>query len=559
MRKILTVLLALLLLSAATVQADPPDMANYVPESTTIFFSTRADDAFVDELDSLLQLALADAPPTLQQQIPPLNTLLNLPVLPGLSASSVLAVTGDHVAVGLYAGDTTDSPVVVMEVSDRDGMIALLDNNLPQDYVRNDTDNAAVYVSQPNDLRVTVTDNLLTVTLLEETDYLATGTLADNTDYQTMVSELPDGDYNMLLYTNATLQPDQPGILMVGFNILDEQTLVIDTTALLDEASDIQTIDPAFTDQIPAGTSAVIQASDLSSSIELALQTLENENPQNVQMLRSALQQQVGISLEEDVIPWTTGDYALYVRVDASELLQETLALINDPMTDDTVALQGLLDAGLIIEATDPAAARNLAERLGEFVTTSVENAGIPFITVATEERFNITLTDIVIDIPETPPLAPYRLTVSIGANDTLFFIATNPADLTTFSGEPGMTTDAAYQEAMQYALPNPISLAYGDGEGVLLGTAAPILGVLAALGPVIGDIFEEIIDGLEAENGDLQAPATRQTIQFEQSQQPSVEAIGEWVLSLLSSGSISANVTESGNIVARFALTISD
>ena len=71
------------------------------------------------------------------------------------------------------------------------------------------------------------------------------------------------------------------------------------------------------------------------------------------------------IYLSDDFFSWTTGDYVLYTRVEGQTLADQIAPLIDDPMGSqmDLITLDGLWDIGILIEATDPAAARSRRRR----------------------------------------------------------------------------------------------------------------------------------------------------------------------------------------------------
>src|SRR5690606_3532266 len=165
----------------------------------------------------------------------------------------------------------------------------------------------------------------------------------------------------------------------------------------------------------------------------------------------------------------------------------------------DLSTLSERIDAGLVIEATDPARAAGLAASLGQFLTQMT--AGQQGISVGSETVAGVETTVLGIEFP-VDPTTTLAIDLLLGASDEIFFLGTRPAVERILTGDGTLPGNALYNEALALTLPNPTSLWYADGEGLLISTSVGAIVPLALLGPAIGNVFDNIVTELQAEGG---------------------------------------------------------
>jgi hypothetical protein len=87
------------------------------------------------------------------------------------------------------------------------------------------------------------------------------------------------------------------------------------------------------------------------------------------------------------------------------------------------------------------------------------------------------------------------NLEIMIGATEEIFFIATSPVAQNITSGGKNLSSDAVFQRASTYFLPDTTQIWYTNDEGLLTSLAIP----LALIGPAVGDVFDRVIEDLNA------------------------------------------------------------
>jgi len=230
---------------------------------------------------------------------------------------------------------------------------------------------------------------------------------------------------------------------------------------------------------VPMNAAGVLHGTDLTASFDL-LAGQPGFSPRDLDQLDASLAL-LGIDLREDILSWTTGDYVLFGDADISALLQ----LFEVPFPSwETLPL----DFGLVIEVTDSDRAQTLVNKLE--VVLELLASGQP--DVAVSRRMVMGVDALVLTI--TAPLGQDEVLtfdVLIGANDAIFFAATAPAAKIMLNSLIGINGSAAFHRTARYFLPDSTSMAYVDGDGLTFSTVV----VLALLGPVVGDIFDDIMD----------------------------------------------------------------
>lgn len=356
---------------------------------------------------------------------------------------------------------------------------------------------------------------------------LAPSSLATSASFIDGVASLPGDDYNILLYldlvglvessfasmstssmdtaTAASIEQlttafEQLGAQVWGFTITDGRSLTIDIAQSVDYTAMIEAtgmdmmlplpaFDQAFTRFIPANTPLVIGGSALGPSIQNALTSLEMQADQLAAQtggdaddilqafaqIEFAVQGITGLDLEDEILPWMDGDYALWVSV--SPALGD-LTSPNDINTLETLPV----DFALLIETSDPAQTALLVTGIQQALESFVDED----VTVTTEEIGGGTTILI------TAPIegVDYPLELAIGSNDTLLALGTRSAVEYALAPEgPSLVDDPLYQESLVYALPGTSAYAYLAGNGL-----QPLVG-LVAFNSADAENFQFVLD----------------------------------------------------------------
>ncbi|MCB9455592.1 MAG: DUF3352 domain-containing protein [Anaerolineaceae bacterium] len=218
-----------------------------------------------------------------------------------------------------------------------------------------------------------------------------------------------------------------------------------------------------------------------------------------------------GLSLETDVLPWMTGDYALYMRI--------------LPGAENGIP-PIVPDLALVIEATDPDAAQTLVTAVGsaadqyklEYATETIGSSQVlafnaPFLNMLPLNPANVT---------DMERALVGSIDLLLGSNGEVLVGGTRPG--VTYSLNPQGTTLAdtpAFAEARQYALAEAESLGYLNLRGFV-----PLLDHLAGL-PTASD--RELRDMQQIR----MVLGTLSTASFSFSQGGDNAAVGRFVLTL--------------------------
>lgn len=564
-------LLAVLLnLTLVRAQDDVSGMAGYFPANTVFFAATRTDEGFLDWLDKISNVnAFTSAP------VPTLRDMLNDALKnANTDLDTLMAWMGDYAAFGVPGGDNPygQEAYTILEIADRAGAEAFFESNMVSDYTKTSDAEYTIISSQSRDPSVAINDTLAVVYSTTFGFPLRTreARLDTSAAYKKVTGELPADAYNVLLYADPSLaiqDADFPsdilptGAIALGLTILDNRTYVIDVAQLASDSKQVVTaaaIDPDFARFIPRDASAVIHATDLTALYDnlidfartVAAQQPANTAPDPAEQIEQTLAM-IGINLREDVLSWTTGDYALFVRTD---LLELTGGLVANPNVIPD--LNGRIDFGLVIEATDPAKAEVMARKLG--LLAKQFGGSVQGLTVADDE---INGVDVVVLSLDTAFSATnqFTLDIAIGASDDVLFIATRPAVTSIITGDGTLATSPAYLDAQAYLLPNPTSVWFADSEGMLIGAGGVTVTILALLGPAIGNVFEDIVAGLQTDGTPMPTPTPLPTPTPTPLESLTPEQIAEILQSAvgaITSSSISSTITADGTTLVRFAIS---
>ncbi|MBC8171560.1 MAG: DUF3352 domain-containing protein [Anaerolineae bacterium] len=573
--------LVILGLSVVGIGAAPADsgalaMAQYFPQETVLFLTMRTDEAIIDDLDRIITTTLANAPLPPEVPMMTLRQALDMGLQQAnLELADIYAWLGNGLALGLTSVPTDGSDpdgYVVLEITDRAALESFIAAQTQGMGVEPRTEGAYTVYSSPADDdagAVLVGDDLVLVLLpgMAVPEFpLATSLLA-NSAYQAAVAELPADSYNLAAYVDVRefipadqlddlqifgMSANSVNPMMVGLTLLDNYSLVMDVVQIAGADGGnpaVARLDPGFLKFIPTDASAVIHGTDLTGAFNQLSEVLttaarQTDTPSPITQIEAGLQS-LGFDLQQDILSWTTGDYALFLRTNIRPIVQDAI--------NGEVSVDGNFDAGLLIEATNPEAAKTFAAKLGTLISTVLR--GQESLEIKQAELEGVAVTSITVTAPVTPQNT-VSLTVVIGASDDIFFIATQDAAGAILRGEGGLDSAEAYQQASKYLLPNPTAIWYTDGEGFITGVAGTTVGFLALLGPAIGNVFENITDELEAPSSSN--PLDLQPI-YVQTEDPSQQllAVLDYAIRVLGSSSISSTISPTGASVIRFVITL--
>ncbi len=484
------VLLLLAALSAVTAAqaAGPAGMARYFPAGTQFFAAIRTDDAYLDTLDGVVGRLAAQLPADLG--LPPigLRDALTMGLAQtGLTYEGIRAWLGDYAALGVLAtapNTPTGTPVVAVAIAITDQAaaatfieLALRDTAAAEAPERSEEAGFIIYRptgGSTGEGFIAIGQEVLLIVVGQDT--LPAGGLETATAFTTALGGLPAAGYNIVIYADTAaivatnpnaaanlaplnLRPEDLIPLVVGFTLLDEDTLAVD--AVLPTAATLAMLAPvnsAFAAVVPAEFSLVALGGRLDAALNQALDVValasqNSDNPVTRQQLADLFRGFTTIDLDTEVLAWLTGDFALMADVDMRPVLEQAQAG-NVP--------SGLpLAFGLVFDVrANSAAARSFVDKAGALllrearrnpspVTFSVgEVAGVPAVIAAGVPLEDAGTIDLV-----------------LAASETLLVLADRATAETILSGDyAGLDTTAAAQGARPYFLPDPALILYTDG-----------------------------------------------------------------------------------------------
>ncbi len=411
---------------------------------------------------------------------------------------------GDMMAVGAFSLDTLEEwdlgAAVIVEITDRAGAVAFIEQLLaahpsPDNYTQSTEGDYTSYVYHPMygpDSIFLVNDEILIYATSPPTsEVMLAGfarTLADSAAYRETMDLLPEESYNAVAYINTSslLNSIDPALantptgqpqyvtdtLMTidaqqafGLAWLDDRSVVVDAalnvrdiSELLDLGFSLQGTGPVnrdFLAHVPADATIVIQGTGVKTIYELFTEIAKLQSSAEVDAMLLQLEAALsiaGLNLQEDILDWLTGDYALFVSYDAPA--PGAPSLFTSYYFPDELVDPGVIQAGLIIEATDPAKALHVVDAAADFLTnmgsaTSREQIGGANVVVISTQQLNLSVP----------------MEIVIGADDNLFVIATREAATAIFNGQGGFKDSPGYVETQQYLLNNETTLLFVDGN----------------------------------------------------------------------------------------------
>ena len=519
-------------------------------------------------IEEALNEALADAEP-------PMNFQEDIrPWLGDTAAFGVLEIPAqDGSSIEMFGRRTPldeDAPVLVaVSITDRAAVTEFFVNGFTEndvEFERTDETEYTLFTVPDNsdDPAVVIRDDVLLVTNLPDSaTTLPDGNLGGSADFNDTFALLPGDDYNISVYVDfgafieesIANDPDAQEFMGLfgnmfnaigpqawGATLLDGVSLTLDAAQRITDSAALEElglpfmnatpIDPAFAAHIPAGATFSVHSTDLNrsfngmfdfidkmiadmSEMDLGDQSDLDEATKGIAQLETTFTTFTGLNLREDVLPWMTGDYALFIM----------------PNPDLDVSSQfGIfqtfpVDFGLAIEVTDPAAADKTVEGLTEGIerlaalAVEPETADVK-IEVSSDTMVGADVSVITI----TSDDSPWPVELLMGANDEVFALGTRNAVQAILGRDGGLPSNAAYTRAQDYVLENTYAFGYFGPQSLL-----PLADLITAF----------------AEDDDDEA---------EQNAEAARNLIG-----LIQSGSISQSIDADGNAISRLVLTLSE
>lgn len=370
----LTLMLLVALVGVAGVRAqdgEPQTMAAYLPADAEFAAFARIDGDYLDTLSDVVNTVVAKFPAELTAQIPTVNLqqMLEMQVgqLEDTGIGDYVAVSISNMAVTMDREVSNDDEVrayIVVQVADR---AALEDFLSERGNLEGEADGDWTRYPIDRTTNLFVGNQVAYITNAEQMQ-LDGLPLSDDGPFSETIAQLPETNYNILVYADLgplfaasmEMMPAESmevfetmgmdlsefGPIAFGATILDGRSLVIDSYVspfpMMAAMGISGQIDPAFAANIPAEFSFVIHGTNLQAAFDAALdsfeQTMEMTDPQQAlsrEQIDGFFQGFFGISLEEDVIAWMTGDYALVADFDMMALISDFEAGTLDEFTLD--------------------------------------------------------------------------------------------------------------------------------------------------------------------------------------------------------------------------------
>ncbi len=601
---------------AAVPVADLMALAAYMPADTALYVGVRTDDAFIGELDGLIGAIINRLPPAASPGPFSLRAALDAGIgdlMPGGTfQSAVRNWLGDTAALGVVSLDTQfdddpsndeDVPVIfAVAVTDRAALEAFIERVAGGRVEVTTAGSYTVFRStvEGEEGVIMVGDSVALMPIFVPVEVMVSGfasTLAEDEAFTGAFQPLPEDAYNVLVYVEGTviaaaqrrelrglvgraqrlnaLAGAAPSDVAIGFTTLDGRVLTMDVAVQMDlEAMagagltlpSTTPVDFAFARHIPAEAQYVIHATDLWSGYQALLQNIRaiaemqgddpDEFDSGLNFVMLAIKGALGLDLEEDVLSWMTGDFALFLSGDRA---------FFDRIYDDPVAAMALetlpVDFGFVVEATDPAAARNVFAQLSDTLPALLADAPDVQATVTQEAIGDGNA--LVLHFPvEEAEVALESLDILIGVSGDVLAIGTRGAVTAALVPGDGLRRTPGFAAASEYLLPGPTSVWYVSNEGV---DVLADLVILTMVGPTMGDVFEEILESLESPTPSTPTPEERAERQRQREEQqrrmfatmrgPRAQVLD--ALSLIENLTISTAVLDDGTSLARATIAL--
>ena len=449
--KILGIIILLLLPLSFTpihAQTPPERMARYMPADVDFFAVIRSDSDFITRLDTLFMTVSEQLPNSLSQTLS-INELINQVVAQSVTLPiqldfvSVLdQALGDWAGIGIdgipESVANPDSPVslyLTLDIGDYrtaqmllNLMVAALGLEM-----RSAIEDYMVYGL--DDFTLALNQTLLHITYRADLSPIVNQSLQTVVLFTDGIRQLPQSDYDLWAYFNTpavSLPFIQDAIItrILGSFGVDNTTtgagvagiLVGDDSLTIDliqrrDAPQAQTntpINPAFWAFIPSQAQFFIHTTDFTNLIESASSVLAaisaSDTPELVMRDFMQLTQVfLNADLQNDILSWTTGDYALWGKI--------------LPISSAHPNSVNPFYFGWVFQTTSPQNSRRLVDVLATAAETYFSDDSLFMI-----HRTRMNTSDVAFITLPSNRSAFFPPEIAIGANDDIFFIATPAA-----------------------------------------------------------------------------------------------------------------------------------
>jgi len=488
-----TLMLALLVPMSASFAYDldgqnPHHLADYMLDTTDIYMASRIGADYFNQLDAIAESVYDKLPASIEFERMTIDSIMRREFdNQGFDWDAFVGLLGEYVAFGIELPDDylvggEPYATIVLEITDREATIdALITMVMPLDEMPPELperDDFLVYEDANIVLYATETHLIFS----SHPDYVldALAPLSASSDFTTALTRLPADTYSgiltvsteaMRIFVNEdgmyealfSASVDDIGPGSVGITGLNDDVLAFDVTYQLAGiesdavvSRDVLTILPDTVDGFIAGNNLANLYNSIIDSTRMSL-TAQGEDDFTQQL--PFFFGMTGLDLEDDVLSWTTGEFALFFTTDSNSILSQLEA------TQTLTSLPA--DFGFVIEATDAELARNTADKLGEFVSTMLINESNFTITSVDESDPSYPFTTVAFDVPEDDFIDIDTVELVITANDDWFYMGTSAGYDSLLAGT--VADNPEVNSAMGALLDNPSSIWYLNGDGSTL------------------------------------------------------------------------------------------
>jgi hypothetical protein len=558
----------------------PQDMARYFPARVDGFASFRIDGTSIEQLDRLLELVLSP----FARSMPQLSFRDVFSIFTNDNLDELLLWLGDYAAVGINFDQFFVNTTAVIEVDDVNAARAFVRTRFPN-FTERSLNEYTLFTDQSTSDYGAVSIELIGTRMVISPGKIGIGQfptsqlLLDDEAFQQAVSSLPASNYTSIMYagwnwpynlvsllfpTEAQggleqrllelgLEPGSLGAapLAIGLTILDGDTLTIDTAQLPRQQTNRPfALNPDFLSYVPTDVDVVLHASNLTGLYGSVAATandiigrgnaMNSGTQPNLVMQFESFVAQYGIDLYNDLLSWTTSDYAIFARADVMS--------IAEAAARGRLDINDRYDFGLAIRATNPAAAQSFIDRLGRTLLRTAPSG----LSVAGGQLNDVSVTTLSLTIPISPSDV-IGLELMMGVIEDVFFLATPRMAQSIVTRESSLADQADFQNYRQYFLPQPTSVWYANSKGLVISAFMnPISAVigLALMGPAIGNIYAVVCD-TQGNCTPLPTPTPTPTPDPTNVTQPL-----QSLLNTIRTTSVSSTMTEDGITLVRLTVT---
>ena len=513
MKRLLILVVAIAALALPVFAQSAPDLtalAPYFPETTPLYASFRTDGAVIDDLEAV-RAHIADALPdfmigdeTFAEMLDGLGPLTGSgdtfaeAVQPWLGAS---AAVGPLSLEQLMNNENDAAFLIALQITDRAQAQAFFASGMGSSANVEETDTYTLLTpSSPSadPAGIYIDDSVLLLTNKPEVlpvNGMISPSLADNAGFQEAWTSLPADAYAVFTYMDyaAFMQASVDQMIAasprdaaqfeallplvgtfkdlgLGMTLLDGRSLTMDVNLSWDAEGMMGMVpaspspyDPAFAEYLPAGTALAVQGANLAAYWDQMLANLSTlgevqqgadgaNAAEMIAGLEFAIQGVTGLDLQDDVLSWMTGQYAIGMSLD--------LPTLTDARNAED-ALPRALQFAFVVENTTGEGAQALVAGVSSWLTQFAEATPSEEMTV-TEETIG-GAPALVISIESRGMLEPFQIV--IGGDENVFVIGTPAMAQAALAPDGSLSSDAGYQDAVAVALDGAVQLVYANGD----------------------------------------------------------------------------------------------